>query len=142
MAPAELPYLLVCGTVFTELAPKDFATMPKIRVPVTQILKQVVNQSHYLWKQVLKWLWYKVTFSNRNLSLVEAKRAAFRSVQFYLIHLTNCKLLNSMHRGLWKRVGTIRVDFNRFKYSYSFNKICYLTCVRELFDSSLPILMK
>ena len=50
---------------------------------------------------------------------------------------------NRAHRGLWERVGTIRVDFSRLEYFFTvLTKFGYLTCVWELFHLSLPILMK
>ena len=41
------------------------------------------------------------------------------------------------------RKGTIIVDFSRIGYFFPvLTKFGYLTCVWELFESSLPILMK
>ena len=44
--------------------------------------------------------------------------------------------------GSERGLSTIRVDFRRIKYFLVLTKFGYLICVKELLDSSLPILIK
>ena len=55
----------------------------------------------------------------RQLGKMQRLSPANKKIQIWIMSIRKW----TSHRGLWERVGTVRVDFSRIEFFYSFNKI-------------------